>query len=175
MMKTPLCEACDAQGFCGRLTSNVVMRKELTGNFIGDVRRFMAALDISRDAWVPHLIAGYRDYPGRIIHPNGCELRLNTHLLTGRSVRYWYRDLCEPIPDGVTPHVRIEARARFIVLATILRAMHPVAAIGWGTKNPPITDGGVRPLPPSADDGCPYRTFAISSSAGNTSPGEDWY
>lgn len=86
-------DGCYLQDHCRRLTSQVVMANELTGAFFGDMRRFMALLDLSCDAWAPYLIGGYRDYPGRILHPNGRELRLNTHLLTGKSVRYWYRDL----------------------------------------------------------------------------------
>lgn len=161
MMKTSLCETCELHGYCRRLTSWIVMPRELTPTFIGDVRRFMAAMQLSRDAWVPYLIGSYRDYPGRIMHPSGLDLRLNTHLLAGKSVRYWYRDLCEPIPEGTTPHVRIEARGRFIVLASILLAMHPISALTWGKGSPPVDDGGVRPFPSTANDECPYRLFVI--------------
>lgn len=163
-----LCDGCYLQDRCSKLTSQIVMPNELTGAFIGDVRGFMAALDLSRDAWVPHLIGGYRDYPGSILHPNGRELRLNTHLLTGKSVRYWYRDLCEPIPEGVTPRLRIEAKGRFIVMASILRAMHPISAITWGKGVAPELDGGVRAFPPSAHDECTYRHFVIVPWGGNS-------
>lgn len=166
MKHLEFCDDCLLQYRCQRLTSRVVMPGELTSTFIGNVRRFMAALDITRDGWVPYLVAAYRDYPGRILHPNGEELRLNTHLLTGKSVRYWFRDLCEPIPEGVNPRIRIEARGRFIVLASILRAVHPISALTWRRGKPSDDDGGVRPFPASADDACPYRLFVIGSWGG---------
>jgi len=154
-----LCGQCYLVGYCRRLTSKVVTRGELSSAFIGDVRRFMAAMNLTRDQWLPYLDAAYRDYPGRIVDAAGIEIALDMEVFDRPSLRYWFRDLCRPIPEGVTPRLRREALGRFIVTASILRAVHPVAALLWGREIANDVAPGLMAFPPSRQDECPYRHF----------------
>lgn len=127
-----LCGECILQGYCRNLRSRAVTSKELTPEFVRDLRRYAASLCITPDGWRDYLIAGYRDYAGRIVDQRGKEIALDTEVFTIKSIRYWFRDFCRPCTNGMKPRIRRESRKRIIVMASILRALDPVAAMLWG-------------------------------------------
>lgn len=159
-MPVNLCAECYLSGYCRRLTSRAVTPEDTTPAFIADVRSFMRNLAISRDRWVPFLDRAYCDYPGRIVDAGGEEVMLDTGVLDASGIRYWFRDLCRPMPQRVRPHLRRQAKARFLVMASILRAIYPVEASLWGVVIANDNDGG-KTLHPVRIDGCPYQHFRI--------------
>lgn len=166
MSKIYLCGECYLQGVCRRLTSRIVTDEELTPAFLADVRGFMRSFDLTRDQWKPFLIDAYQNYPGRIVDRNGREAMLDTSVYDLPTIRDWFRYMCEPIPDGITPRLRREARLRFIVTATILRAIHPVPALLWGKDVANDVAPALKASPVAARDACPYPHFAGASSGG---------
>jgi hypothetical protein len=159
-MPVQLCAECYLQSYCRRLISRAVEDQELTPVFIADVRAFMRSVNLTRDAWKGYLIDGYAAYPGRIVDTQSREVFLDTSVYDAAGIRYWFRDLLRPIPPGVTPRLKLSARERFRVTASILKALHPVAASLWGRiianddppRNLPVA---VRKVP------CPYPHFTI--------------
>lgn len=103
--------------------------------FIRDLRRYTASLGISCDQWLDFLSDTYRDYPGRIMDQTGREVFLDMEVFEEPNIRYWFRDWCNtPCGNNVVPRIRSEARERIRVLATILRAANPKAALMWGVR-----------------------------------------
>ena len=155
-MPTPFCAGCYLKGYCRRLQSRVVTDDELTPRFVADVRAHMRAMDLTRDAWKPFLIDAYQNYPGRIVDSDGTEVMLDTSVFDAASIRYWFRDLCRPIPAGATPRLRRSGRLRFCVTASILRAIYPVPALLWGKIVANDNDEPVAPAVPAPEECCPY-------------------
>jgi hypothetical protein len=131
-MPVNLCAECYLSGYCRRTQSRVVTERELTVSFIRDLRRHANALHIACGQWADFLSESYCTYPGRIVDDAGCEVTLNMDVFELPSIRYWFRDFCKPAPDDIVPRVKLAARQRIIVMASILRAIHPVPASLWG-------------------------------------------
>ena len=130
----PLCSCCVTLGYCRKLKSWIVTDEELNNpEFLRDVRITAGELGKTRDEWIEYLSNLYRDYPGRILDAQGEEVFLNMELLEEASP-YWFRDTCKAPLLRVTPRLRIEARERFRVMATILRACFPDKAQFWGVR-----------------------------------------
>ena len=152
-----LCAECYLQGYCRNLRSRAVADAELTPAFIADVRHTMQALDLGQEEWEPFLTAAYRDYPGTIVDRDGKAVWLDTSVFDGENVRTWFRDLCRTLPANAKPRLKHNVRKRFAVLATILRARHPVRAALWGVAIANDNPGSM--TPPAllaAQTGCPY-------------------
>jgi len=161
-MAHSLCGQCYFQGFCRRLTSRAVTRRELTPVFLRNVRAHMRGKHLKPGQWKSYLLKAYQDYPGRIVDKDGNELDLDTSVFDGANVRTWFRDMTRELTAGVTPRVRKESRKRLMVAASILKALDPVAAILWGSVVANDEAGGpVSPSPVRTSDECPYRHFAI--------------
>jgi hypothetical protein len=131
-----LCLACLKLGCCRRKSVRLVSHRELASpSFISDVRTFAHSLRLSRDAWQNQLVDWYRDYPGRIVDMSGNEVDLDISVFEVSSIRDWFRDTCcrQPTINGGR-YVRAEARQRFIVMATILRATFPTESLMWGMR-----------------------------------------
>ena len=133
-MPTPLCGECYLQGYCRRLQSRLVTDDELTPSFLRAVRTHLCGLTVTPGRMAAYLDAAYRDYPGRIVDARGDEVDLDTDFFDLPNLRYWFRDLCRELPDHVRPRLRREARARFKVVASILRAYDPLPARLWGKE-----------------------------------------
>lgn len=130
----PLCPRCLLLGYCRKLNTRLISDEELADpEFIRDVRAFTESLGKTRDEWKDYLADLYRDYRGRILDVQGEEIFLDMELLEQAST-YWFRDTCQASLPHVRPRLRIEARERFRVLATILRASFPDAAQFWGVR-----------------------------------------
>ena len=143
----PLCPSCFLLGYCCRLKTVAVTRRDLANpDFIYDVRAFAHTLSLSRDAWHNALIDWYRDYCGLIVDASDEEIELDISVFETRSIRDWFRDTCctAPKPNGAR-YVRREAQARFAVMATILKSRFPVQALMWGVRAANDND------PPEAD------------------------
>lgn len=156
-MSVSLCGQCYLQGYCRRLQSRIIADAELTPAFVRDVRAHMRGLGIGADRWASFLIEAYRDYPGRIIDAAGKEAMLDTAVLDTPNIRYWFRDLCRPLPPGVRPRLKQAARERFRVAASILRALHPVPALLWGREIANDADAALPVLIRAGE--CPYPHF----------------
>ncbi len=127
------CTDCISLGFCHRIQARLVTDRELTPAFIRDLRDFTAALPVNFRQFRDYLYNEYRDFPGRVIGAGGKETFLDMEVFEVPNIEYWFRDFaCSPCPAHVTPHVRKEARERVRVMATILRARNPKAAMLWG-------------------------------------------
>lgn len=154
-----LCPECYLQGYCRRLRSRIITDAELSNPaFIRDLRAYAAELRVSCDRWLDYLLDAYRDYPGLIVDGLGREGVLNTEVFDEPSIRYWFRDFAgTPCQPDIVPRVRREAWERVRALATILRAVDPVAASRWGIRA--ANDGpDIAGRTPSGGrrDGCPY-------------------
>ena len=121
--------------------------------FLRDFKNFAAGLSLSPGRWVDYLSNEYMHFPGTIIHqgkqvsldlevfevPEDDLFNTNDNPVTDHDaeviherLRNWFKEFCRPCPAHVTPHVRKEARERVRVMATILRARNPKAAMLWG-------------------------------------------
>lgn len=161
-MPLSLCGECYLQSYCRRLRSRIVTADEVTPRFIRDVRGHMRGLGLTRDRWLPFLLDAYQDYPGLIVDTSGEEAYLDTSVFDHAGVSYWFRDMCRKLPPHVQPRLRREARERFIVTASILRAIHPVPARLWGKEI--ANDHDAAPVPISrSETGCPHLGRAAST------------
>ena len=131
-----LCTQCITQGFCIKLNAKLITDKELSNpDMIRDIRSYAYGLNIPYTAWHEHIANLYRDYRGWIAGPDGKEVLLDTDVFETGNIQYWFRAFCcTPVSDDITPYVRSEARERVRVLATILRAYDPGAALMWGVR-----------------------------------------
>jgi len=130
------CQCCDVLEFCRNIKTRLVSDSELSNpEFIRDVRDFARSLGVSSYHWRDFLNNLYRDYQGWIPRSDGREVFLNMRVFEFDNARNWFRDFCcRPTKNHVTPYVRREARGRAKILATILRAAYPEAAIMWGIR-----------------------------------------
>ena len=131
-----LCHHCTRHGFCCNRTAKLFTNKELSKpDMIRDIRAYAYSLSIPYTRWHEYAVNLYRDYQGWICGPGGNEVLLDTEVFEADNIAYWFRAFCcTPCPDDVVPYVRGEARERVRVLATILRAANPKAALMWGVR-----------------------------------------
>ena len=131
-----LCSECRLNGYCRRIVAPVVSDDQLKSpEYIRDLRNFAASRGVTAESWLDHLADLYRDYPGWIIGPDGQEELLDLEQFERPHIREWFRDFCNGVcPPDVTPRVRVEARERVRILATILAARYPVDAMLWGVR-----------------------------------------
>ena len=159
-----LCINCYGQGFCRRLSARLVTDAELSNPaFVCDLRSHAARMNISPDHWARFLVDTYRDYPGVILNTDRREVSLDLEVFDDPNIRYWFRDTaCVPCEPGITPRVRIEARERFRLMATLLRAIDPVAGAFWGVRA--ANDGPAPQLRPltAFEKSCPYPRLLYS-------------
>ncbi len=131
-----LCLNCLMRGYCRRLFIAVTTDDELdNSDYIRDLRGFAHSLNFNDEDWHEFLTELYRDFPGWIMDEDGAEVFLNMEEFERPSIREWFRDFCcKEVPGHVIPHVRIEARERARILATILRASFPIETRLWGLR-----------------------------------------
>lgn len=141
-----LCADCILTLYCKRNVVEAVREAEvLNPDFIHDVRVFAYSLGISRDRWINVLSDWLCDFPGRIVGPNGLEVFLDTEVFELPNIRDWFDDTCCTLPSEYgARYVRTEARERFRIMATILKAKFPKKAVLWGVRaandnDPPAT------------------------------------
>lgn len=129
-----LCISCYPLGYCRRVRVAIVTDRELSnGAFVFDVRSYAYSLRISHHRWHDAIIDLYRDFTGTFINEQGAPVDLNTEVFECPSVAFWFRDnFCAPA--NANGHVRCEARERFRVAASILRAASPAQAAMWGVR-----------------------------------------
>ena len=154
-----LCGYCYSADFCRNLTVRLVTDAELDNtDFHRDLRNHAYRLHLSPDRWATFLIDTYRDYPGTVRDGDGAAVDLNLKEFDDPNLRYWFRDtICTPLPAEVTPRVRCEARERFRILATLLKAIDPVAASLWGVRGANDSPAPSRPAPlVRPAQSCPY-------------------
>ena len=129
---------------------------------VRDVKNFAASLNIPKSKWLDHILNVLARLNVDFVNANGEVVSLNTEIFLpsdkdidedrGASVeariQNWFGEtLCYRVPDDVTPRIRREARERFRIVATILRAQYPCAAIMWGVR---AANDNVGPIPPTA-------------------------
>ncbi len=131
-----LCMNCLPLGYCAKLNCILVSDKELNNlDFVEDVRSCAQNLRIKPSGWRDFIYDTYRDYPGRVLGSNGEEVFLDLEVFETDGIREWFRDwilrserLCR------SKTLRIESRERVRVIATLLRAQNPRAALIWGVR-----------------------------------------
>jgi len=166
MRHVSLCAPCFLQGYCSRLIARPVTGAELrNGEFVRDLRLYASQLRIACDRWTNYLIDAYRDHPGIIVTSSGAEIELDTSVFDNPHQRYWFRDFCKPVPAGVIPHIRREARERVRVMATILRAIDPRGTALWGIRAANDVEAVTSPLSASV------RTLLPCHQVGRKEPG----
>jgi len=130
------CVNCFTNGYC--LKHQAFMATDLDINnpdFLRDLRSYVLSLGVTCDQWADYLADAYRDYAGRILDAAGQEVFLDMEVFEVPNIRYWFRDWCNtPCPETTVPRIRRETRERVRVLATILRACNPKAALMWGVR-----------------------------------------
>lgn len=134
-------------------------------DFIRDLREFTARFGLKASEWRKTLVELYSRFDGLIIDATWRRIYLSFEPLEATEheifegngalaesrIQDWFEDtLCKPCPDGVTPYVRCEARERFRVVGTILRAAYPHESMMWGVRaandnSPPIPPGDPEP------------------------------
>lgn len=155
-MEVYLCGQCYLQGYCRRLVSFAATDADLTPAFLRDLRAYARAMQLTPDAWEQFLAAAYRDYPGRIVDRDGEESNLDTSVFDAPEIRTWFRDMCRVLPDHVCPRLRREARERYKVLASILRARDPVGTRLWSKPIANDNEGGGGIVVNAPHGECPY-------------------
>ncbi len=150
------CAQCLAEQFCRRLATPVFVDDGIgREEFITDFRRFLVSYSFRErllpSEWHEHVCSLYRDYRGWMKDKAGSEVFLDMDAFEVPHIREWFRDFIQPVPPGVQPRIRTEARERVRVLATIMRAHFPAEAMLWGMRAANDNEIG---LSPSGQD-CP--------------------
>lgn len=102
--------------------------------FLRDLRIFAANLRVSRGRWLDWLADGYRDADAILVDDCGDPADVDLELLELDGIEWWFKDWCKRPPAGITPRLRIEARERVRVVATLLRLIFPKESIVWGVS-----------------------------------------
>lgn len=138
-----LCPECQMSGVCKTMQTRIVTDKEMDDpEFIRDVRANALAENIPAAKWLDHLYDLYCGYIGTIIDAQREEvmLDLDRHFddddaVSRRRIINWFSEVCcSGCATTVKPRVRREARERFRILATLLRATHPKQSMMWGRR-----------------------------------------
>ena len=138
-----LCIRCLRLGYCRNKFARVVSDEELRNpRFIDDARRTIGdrlrAAPEQSDV-IDVLMSLYRDYSGRIVDARGVEVFLDTDALESEQARAWLRAFHRAdAPRRRAAYLRPEARERFRIVASIIRAAFPDAAMMWGVR--PVND-----------------------------------
>lgn len=115
--------------------------------FVRAIREYAAVLarkqNISFRAFRDWLSNTYRDLRVSITDETGAEVFLNLDCFEGTDefkeeadpIVWWFRDFLTPPPSHITPYVRVEAKERVAVLATILSANDPAGTAHWWAKS----------------------------------------
>lgn len=142
----------------------IVSDEEMSNpTWVRDVKNFGASLGISGADWtdfslnlLARLDVEFIDSCGNIVDldieallPSDKEIDEDRGAAFEARIRNWFSEtFCDPVPDDVIPRIRIEARERFRIVATILRAQFPCAAMMWGVR---AANDNLGPIPPTAD------------------------
>jgi len=117
--------------------------------FVRDVRNFAASLRIPQSRLLDAFLEAYArsdtcvvDDEGRpttlrfdCLLPSDQEIDEDRGVIVEARIQNWLEEtFAVRVPSHVTPHVRVEARERFRVIATILRAAYPREAMMWGVR-----------------------------------------
>jgi len=140
------CRSCQCQGSVARLVSDRELRSP---EFLRDVRNFTASLGIPKGRLLDAIMEAGARSEARFIDHHKRPVALSFESLLPADdlidaglggafedkIKNWMEEtFAVPVPDHVTPHVRVEARKRFRVIATILRAAYPQDAMMWGVR-----------------------------------------
>lgn len=143
------CPYCISRGPCKR-GARLVDDYELSNpEFLRDVRNFAARLSIRPCDWLDYILDLLSRFDGCLVDATGKPAWLDTEafLPTDEEIdlgqassidarmRNWFDEtFSAPVPHDVAPRIRREARERFRVVATTLRAQFPADAVMWGVR-----------------------------------------
>lgn len=155
------CGFCPVQRCAGR-ASRLVSDTEINNSeFVRDVRNFAAPLGLRPAEWLDRILELLALYDGCIVDGRGRPVHLDTTIFlptddeidngTAAVIEYrmrnWFEEtFATPVPESVTPHVRVEAKERFRIVASILRARFPMQAAMWGVR---AANDNFAPIPPT--------------------------
>lgn len=131
-------------------TIQLVTDSEL-GNpeFVRDVRNFSARLGVKPAEWLDRVLELFARFDGCVVNAAHRPTHLATEIFLptdedidgGKGavieyrIRNWFEEtFATPVPESVVPHVRVEARERFRIVASILRARFPFEGMMWGVR-----------------------------------------
>lgn len=155
------CPLCPCRARCARGVRLVNDRELSNPEFVRDVRDFGFGLSKRPSEWLDFVLELFARFEGCVIDDRGHPVRLNTEIFlptdkqisdgVGAVIEYrmrnWFEEtFATPVPESVTPHVRIEAKERFRIVATILRARFPAQAAMWGVR---AANDNFAPIPPT--------------------------
>ena len=149
--------------------SEIVNKAEAANsNYIRDVQNCAYALDWSETEFIEKILTAYAQLGDVFTDANGRPVELNTACLEAdwspdeakdghgemtdeeaeafekahqERLRLWCRDrFCRPCQQTVNPHIQEKIMPQFLVIASILKAMHPAQAATWGTR--PVENAG---------------------------------
>lgn len=129
------CQHTSRIGYRRLLRAALVTDAELLNpTFLRDGRQSAFNRGVSYRAMLDYLTDALRDYQGDFVERrSGREVFLDMSPLEDAPV-HWFRDLIRPCKDNVRPRVRIEAKERWRVALSILRATDPLGEC-WGAAN----------------------------------------
>lgn len=158
-----LCRKCPLSACRQKHSSKLVTDGELKNpDFVRDVKSFGADLKVAASEWLDFCLNLLSRQDVDFIDPYGNVVDLDIEALLpsdedideGRGaafearIRNWFSEtFCNPVPDEVIPRIRVEARERFRIVATILRAQFPCAAMMWGVR---AANDNIGPIPPTS-------------------------
>ena len=156
-----ICPFCPFSASCKRGVRLVSDKELSSGEFVRDVRNFAADLGERPAEWLDYVLELLALLDGCIVDGRGQPAYLSTEIFlptdqeiddgVGAVIEYrmrnWFEEtFATPVPESVTPHVRIEAKERFRIVATILRARFPAQAAMWGVR---AANDNFAPIPPT--------------------------
>ncbi|MGJ8628780.1 MAG: hypothetical protein ACSHXB_17600 [Sulfitobacter sp.] len=123
-------------GFCRRLRAVIVTDRELdNSDFLRDVRNFAVSLNIKPWAWLKFLDRFYLRWYGWVSDEKGREIFFDLGEFERDHIEDWFeRFCCTPCPENITPRIQARTRKRVRIVATLLRAKYPDAALMWGVR-----------------------------------------
>lgn len=138
------CQKCFRVGHCLQKTVPIVNDVEIGDpEFVRVARNFLASLPVTDSEWLEHAHNLNRDLTITIIEGANWRIDLDMSPLeidyddedlieacpAEKRLRLWFRDIIKPVPADTNPRVRLEAKERFRILATLIIAHNP--QIDW--------------------------------------------
>jgi|GEM_PF-7016122 len=141
---------------------SVVVHADETNNpdFVRDVRNLAYLLNRSASEFIDLILTDMAFLDVTFTDGSGNEIEISTDCfeinVSGldeytaeaaeaahqERLRLWCRDtFCKPCSSTIRPHVRAEVLPMFLVIATVLKALHPSEAARWGKTPAPSIDG----------------------------------
>lgn len=120
----------------GRISVRLVSDAELADPvFLADVKTFASRLRIPRRRFVDWLVDGLRDTETALLDEHGSPVEIDLEAIEHEAVEMWLKDWLRMPERHAVPRLRIEARERVRLVATLLRMIFPKESAVWGQRS----------------------------------------